>query len=169
MTNHEHERAVDLVTRRGEDDISTSDQAWLESHLAQCPECAEFAGLTESAGQLLRSVAITANPALVAVTQARVRARAEQLREHQARIVLIAISFCIGVLASTASAWLWWKVGGWVVGRLGLPESIVVPGVLLFWLLPAVAVAVLMLVVPQPLFERSLMLSLAREHEGEKR
>jgi hypothetical protein len=169
MTNHEHERAIDLITLRGVEDIAAPDMAWLEAHLAQCAECAEFAGLIESTGQLLRSVAVTASPALVATTQARVHVRAEQLREHQARIVLIAISFCIGVLASTASAWLWWKVGGWVVERLGLPEAIVVPGVLLFWLLPAVAVAVLMLVVPQPLFEKSLMLSLAREHEGEKR
>lgn len=169
MTNPEHERAIDIITQRGEDIISTRDEAWLESHLALCSECAEYAGLLASTGQLLRSVAVTASPALVATTQARVRARAEQLREHQARIVLIAISFCIGVLASTASAWLWWKVGGWVVERLGLPEAIVVPGVLLFWLLPAVAVAILMLVVPQPLFEKSLMLSLAREHEGEKR
>ena len=169
MTNRDHERAIDLITQRGVEEITPADQGWLESHLAHCSECAEYAGFVEGAGQLLRAVAITANPALVAVTQARVRARAEQLREHQARIVLIAISFCIGVLASTASAWLWWRFGGWVVERLGLPEAIVVPGVLLFWLLPAVAVAVLMLVVPQPLVEKSLMLSLAREHGGEKR
>jgi hypothetical protein len=169
MTNHEHERAIDLVTRRDVEDIADADASWLELHLSQCPECAEYAGLVEGTGQLLRSMAITANPALVATTQARVRARAEQLREHQARVVLIAISFCIGVLASTASAWLWWKVGGWVVERLGLPESIVGPGVLLFWLLPAIAVSLLMLVVPRPLVERSLMLSLAREREGESR
>jgi anti-sigma factor RsiW len=166
MTNHEHERAIDLITLRGVEDIAAPDTAWLESHLAQCSECAEYAGLVEGTGQLLRAAAVTASPALVATTQARVRARAEQLSEHQARVVLITISFCIGVLASTASAWLWWKVGGWAVERLGLPESIVGPGVLLFWLLPAIAIAVLMLVVPRPLFERSLMLSLAREREG---
>ena len=59
-------------------------------------------------------------------------------------MVLVTVSFCIGVLFSTASAWLWWKVGGWVVQQLGLPESIVGPGVLLFWLLPAIIIAVLM-------------------------
>jgi hypothetical protein len=169
MTNQEHERAVDLITRQGVDDIAAPDGVWLESHLALCSECAEYAGLVASTGQLLRSVAVTASPALVATTQARVQARAAQLREHRARVVLIAVSFCIGVLSSTASAWLWWKAGGWVVQRFGLPESIVAPGVLLFWLLPAIVIAGLMLAFPNPIVESSLMLGLAREHEGEKR
>ena len=169
MMNHEHDRAIDLITRQGAEDIASSDSAWLDSHLARCPECAEYAGLFRSAGQLLRSAAITASPALVATTQARVHARAEQLRERQARVVLVAVSFCIGVLSSTASAWLWWKAGGWVVERLGLPQAIVGPGILLFWLLPALAIAVLMVVVPHPLLERSLMLAVAREREGDIR
>jgi hypothetical protein len=169
MSSLEHERAVDLITRQGNEDVAGRDIAWLESHLAQCAECAEYAALVASTGQLLRAVAVAASPALVATAQARVRARAAQLREHQARVVLISLSFCIGVLSSTASAWLWWKVGGWVAERIGLPPSYVAPGVLLFWLLPAVVIAVIMLAFPHPVFERSLMLSLAREREGEIR
>jgi hypothetical protein len=167
MTNHEHERAVDLITRRGVEDIAAVDAAWLELHLSQCSECAEYAGLVEGTGQLLRSVAVTANPTLVATTQARVRARAEHLREQQARMVLIAVSFCIGVLSSTLSAWLWWKFGSWVAEHIGLPTSYVAPGVLLFWLLPAIVIAVLMLMFPHPVLENSLMLWPARERGGE--
>jgi hypothetical protein len=169
MTNHEHERAVDLITRRGVEDIAAIDTVWLESHLSECSECAEFAGLAESAGHLLRSVAVTASPALVATTQARVHARAEQLREHQARVVLVAVSFCLGVLFSTASAWLWWKAGDWVVDRLGLPHSIVAPGVLLFWLLPAIAVAVLMVAVPANVLTHPWAAWMAQEQGGESR
>jgi hypothetical protein len=169
MTNHEHERAVDLVMRRGVEDISVTDGAWLESHLAQCAECADYAALFEGTEHLLRSVAVTANPALVATTQARVRVRAEQMREQQARVVLMAVSFCLGVLFSTASAWLWWKVGDWVVDWFGLPHAIVGPGVLLFWLLPAIAVAVLMVAVPHNVLTHSWVASLAREREGESR
>ena len=169
MTGHEHERAIDIITQNGVEDIVSADAAWLASHLAQCPECAEYAKAFEQTGQLLRSVAVTASPALVTATQARVRARAEQLREHQARAVLIAVSFCIGVLSSTASAWFWWKFGSWTVQLLGLPESIVAPGVLLFWLLPAIVIAVLMLAFPHHGLEQSLMLALAREREGENR
>ena len=169
MSNHEHERAVDIITRQGVEDVAAGDTAWLQSHLAQCSECAEYASLVASTGQLLRAVAVTASPVLVATTQARIRVRATQLREHQARVVLIALSFCIGVLSSTASAWLWWRVGGWVAERIGLPQSYVAPGILLFWALPAIVIAVLMLAFPHPVFERSLMLSLAREREGESR
>ena len=169
MSNHEHERAIDIITRQGLEDVAVSDAAWLESHLAQCSECAEYAALVASTGQLLRSVAVTASPALVATTQERVHAHAAQLREHQSRVVLIAVSFCIGVLSSTASAWLWWKAGGWVASRIGLPTSFVEPGILLFWLLPAIVIAVLMLAIPHPLFEQSLMLALARGREGENR
>jgi anti-sigma factor RsiW len=169
MTNHEHERATDLIARRGVDDIAAADVSWLESHLSQCHECADFAEEFEQTGNFLRSLAVTAGPALVTSTQARVRARAEQLREQQARMVLVTVSFCIGVLFSTASAWLWWKLGGWVVQQLGLPESIVGPGVLLFWLLPAIVIAVLMVVVPHTVLSHPLLLSLTGEHEGEIR
>ena len=169
MTNYEHDRAVDLIMRRGVEDIAARDAAWLESHLSRCADCAEYAHLAEGTGELLRSVAVTASPALVAATQARVRARAEELREHQARVFLVAVSFCIGVLSSTLSAWLWWKFGGWVAERIGLPASYVAPGILLFWLLPAIVIAVLMLAFPRPLLERSFMISLAGEREGEKR
>lgn len=169
MTNHEHERAIDLITRRSVEDIAATYAAWLESHLALCSECAEYAGLVENTGDLLRSVAVTASPALVAATQARVHARAAQLQEHRARVFLVAVSFCIGVLSSTVSAWLWWKFGGWVAERIGLPESYVAPGILLFWLLPAIAVAVLMLVFPHPLAEKPFAFSSTREHGGELR
>ena len=103
MTNHEHERAIDLITRRGVEDIAAPDTAWLESHLSTCAECAEYAALTDSTGRLLRSVAVTASPALVTATQARLRARATDLQEQRSRMVLIAISFCIGAHVFGAS------------------------------------------------------------------
>ncbi|HZL69025.1 MAG TPA: hypothetical protein VFC29_17025 [Candidatus Limnocylindrales bacterium] len=169
MTNHEHEHAIELITCRGVEDIAAPDTAWLDLHLATCTECSDYAALTDSAGRLLRSVAITASPALVMMTQARLRARSLEMRERESRMFLIGVSFCLGVLSSTASAWLWWKFGSWVAQMLGLPESIVGPGVLLFWLLPAIAIAMLLMFVPQTVFNHPLMLALAREREGEIR
>jgi len=169
MTNREHERALDLIAERGLEGINSSETAWLESHLAACAECSEYAALTESTGRLLRSVAVTASPALVMTTQARLRARAMYLQERRSRTVLIAISFCIGAMSSALSAWLWWRFGGWVAERVGLSSAIVEPGILLFLLLPAIVIAGLLLAFPHPVFEGSLMLASAREHEGEKR
>lgn len=169
MTNREHQRALDLITRRGVEEVAAADATWLDLHLATCAECAEYAALANSTGRLLRSVAITASPALVSATQARVRVRAAYLHEQRSRMVLIAISFCIGAMSSALSAWLWWRFGGWVARHVGLSSAIVEPGILLFLLLPAIVIAGLLLAFPHPIFEGSLMLALAREHEGEKR
>ncbi len=149
--------------------IAAPDTEWLDSHLSGCAECSEYAVLAESTGRLLRSVAVTASPGLVTVTQARLRARALEMRERDSRMFLIGVSFCFGVLSSTASAWLWWRFGGWVAQLLGLPESLVGPGVLLFWLLPAIVIAVLVTFIPRTVFNNPLMLALAREREGEIR
>lgn len=169
MTDHEHQRALDLIMRQGLEVLSSSDQAWVDSHLKTCAGCHEYAALAESTDRLLRSVAVTAGPALVTTTQARLRARALEMRERESRLFLIGVSFCLGVLSSTASAWLWWRFGGWVAQLLGLPESIVGPGVLLFWLLPAIVIAVLATFVPRTVFNNPLVLALAREREGEIR
>ncbi len=169
MTNREHERAIDLITCRNVEDIAAADASWLEAHLASCADCSEYAVLAQSTGRLLRSVAVTTSPALVMKTQARVHARATYLQEQRSRMVLVAISFCIGAMSSAVSAWLWWRFGSWVAEHVGLSSAIVEPGILLFLLLPAVVIAGLMLAFPHPIFEGSLMLGLAREHEGEKR
>jgi len=166
MTERDHDRAIELIARRGTEDLSSADSTWLESHLQACRQCADYAADFEKAGQLLRSVTVTATASLVTATQARVRARAIDLQEQHARAVLIALSFCIGVLSSTFSAWLWWKFGGWVAERLGLSSAIVEPGVLFFLILPALVIAVLMLVFPRPLLEETFLASLVRERPG---
>lgn len=166
MNGNEHERAMDLILQRDVEGMSDGDARWLESHLGACPECAGFALAMSGAEQAMRSVTVMATPSLVASTQARVHARAEELREQQSRMVLIGVSFCLGVLTSTLTAWAWWKCGAWVAERLGLPAGIVEPGVLLFWLLPAVAVAFLMAVVPPARFEGSIMQRFLSDRTG---
>jgi anti-sigma factor RsiW len=166
MTDQNHDRALELIMRRGTEDIASRDADWLNAHLESCVACAAYAEDFEQTGHLLRSVAVTATPALVARTQQRVQARALYLQEQQSRMVLIAISFCLGVLSSVTSAYLWWKFGGWVAERVGLPQFIVQPGILLFLLLPAVVIAALMLAFPAPVLEERFMAALARGRDG---
>ena len=169
MSNQEHERAIELIMREGSEGIAARDSEWLESHLAQCSECAGYAAGFDQTGRLLQSVAITASTSLVRETQAKVRARAVYLQEQRSRMVLIAISFCVGAMSSTLSAWLWWKFGAWVAEHLGVSSAIIEPGILLFFLLPAVLVAVLMLAFPHPVLDDLLIARLSREQEGEIR
>jgi predicted anti-sigma-YlaC factor YlaD len=166
MNANDHGRAIDLLTLRDIEGISDSDARWLEAHLAECGECAGFADALSGAEQAVRAVNVMASASLVASTQAKPAARAEQLREQQARTVLISVSFCLGVLTSPQTASVSWKCGGWVADKLGLPSGIVEPGVLLFWLLPAVAIAVLMVAIPPEKFEGSMMRRFLNERMG---
>lgn len=165
MMNRDHERAVELIARRGTDDLAAADLGWLESHLAACEACAQYANDFDNTGRMLRATAVTASSALVASTQARVRARAMHLHEQRSRMVLIAISFCLGAMSSAVSAWLWWRFGAWVAERFSLSPAIVQPGIMLALLLPAIVIAGLMLAFPHPV-EGHLMAALAREREG---
>jgi hypothetical protein len=157
MNGNEHGRAIDLLTRRDIEGVADADAQWLEMHLQECEECAGFDRALSGASHAVRSVTVMASTSLVESTRARVHMRAEQLREQQARTMLIAVSFCLGVVTSTLTAWVWWKCGAWVADKLGLPSGIVEPGVLLFWLLPAIVIAVLMVTYPPALFEGSLV------------
>jgi hypothetical protein len=163
MNGHEHERAIDLLTRRDVEGIAENDDRWLEEHLQECEDCASFDRALSDAGRAVRSVTVMASARLVQSTRARVHVRAAQLREQQARMVLIGVSFCLGVLTSTVTAWIWWKCGAWVADRLGLPSGIVEPGVLLFWLLPAVAIAILLVALPPAKLEGTAMYRLMKE------
>jgi hypothetical protein len=165
MNGHEHERAVGLITQREVEGVSEAEVRWLESHLAECAECAQYELAMGGAEQAMRSFTVMATGSLVASTQARVRARAVELRERDSRRFLIVISFAMGVVFSTLSAWAWWKVGGWMVERFSLPSAIVEPGVVFFWLLPAVLLGVLLMAFPESNFEGSVMQLLMKDRQ----
>ena len=157
MNSNEHGRAVDLITQRDLEGIAENEAQWLASHLAECRECASFELALGGAEEAMRSATVMASAALVASTQAKVRVRAEQLREREARRMLMAISFAMGVVFSTASAWVWWKAGGWMVEHFGLPAVLVTPGLVVFWLLPAIFLGVMLFAFPESGFEGSVM------------
>ncbi len=157
MNGHEHERAIDLLTCRDVEGIADDDSRWLEMHLQECEECASFDRALSGAEHSLRSFNVMASASLVEATQARVRARAEQLRERESRRFLIAISFAMGVVFSTISAWIWWEVGGWMVERFSLPPIIVGPGLVVSWLLPAIFLGVMVVAFPESKFEGSVV------------
>jgi hypothetical protein len=163
MTDREHKRAIELISC-GTQDIAASDLAWLEGHLELCRECAMYAEDCERTGQLLRGFAVTASSSLVASTQARVRSRAAELNELQSRRVLIAVSFCIGAMSSTMSAWLWWRFGGWLAERIGLSRAVVEPGVFVAWMLPAVVIAVIMMAWSHPVIDRRFTMEILGVH-----
>lgn len=166
MTDSDHERALELIMRRGAEEIAARDAEWLEAHLGVCAECNDYAEAFASAARLMRTTTVMAGSALVSSTQVRLRARAHELEEQRARVVLIALSFCLGALSSAASAWLWWRFGGWVAERVGLSQAIVQPGIMVFLLLPALIIAGLMLAFPHPIAQERWAMAWMGEHKG---
>ena len=166
MNGHGHERAVELISRQEVEGITETDARWLESHLAACEDCAGYELALGSAERAMRSFTVMASASLVEATRARVHERAEQLRERESRRFLIAVSFAMGVVFSTMSAWVWWKVGGWMVERFSLPTAIVAPGLVLFWLLPAIVLGTFLVAFPESKFEGSVMQVMLKHRQG---
>ena len=72
----------------------------------------------------------------------RVRQRAAELRDQQARNFLIGISFCLGLLWSAGSAFVGFRLSGWLADKIHVASWIIAAGFVVFWLAPAVAIAV---------------------------
>jgi hypothetical protein len=142
MTNSDHERARELILIRDIEGIADSEGVWLASHLGSCAECSGFVEELALAERALRSVPVTAPLALVSATQMRVRQRAAELRDQQARNFLIGISFCLGLLWSAASAFVGMRLSGWLADKIHVAPWIIAAGFIVFWLAPAVLIAI---------------------------
>jgi len=140
MNEDVHERAQKLIDAWHVEGLAASDRAWLETHLEACPGCAARAQATEHALSALRVAVLPVNPSLVSSTQQRVRLRARELREHQARMralwVSCALSWLLGVLTAPL---LWWTLE-WLTQRAALPKAVWLMAFPLLWTLPAAAV-----------------------------
>ena len=144
MSQELHARAERLIAQERVEGISTGDQRWLQQHLSECASCAARAGATEQAIRSLRGLSVALPPALASRTQFRVRLRAQQLRgEPRWRLVWVACGFSWAFGAATAP--YVWRGLEWAGHRMGLPNIIWELGFGLWWALPAVVVAVILL------------------------
>jgi len=138
-----HQRACHLIDAWHVEGISAAEREWLERHLAGCTACQARASALERSLQALRSNSVTIDPALVSITQARVRLRARELRENQVRMRAIWISCALSWVLGVASAPLVWRTFQWIGLHAALPKLIWQTAFALWWLLPASAAAVL--------------------------
>ena len=146
MNNSDHQRARELVLLRDVEGTSDSEATWLTSHLDGCAECSSFAEELALAELTLRSIPVVASASLVSATQARVRQRAAELRDQQARNFLIGISFCLGLLWSAGSAFVGLKLSAWLADKIHVASWLIAAGFVVFWLAPAAAIAIGLLV-----------------------
>jgi hypothetical protein len=145
MSPDTHERARGLVIASQAEMISAADRSWLQAHLTACAVCTRYAEQIAGVIGTLRSVSVMPSPGLVSTTQLRVRARAQELRDRQARLRPLWIACAFAVLTSAVTTpYLWWGFE-WVGHSLGVSDLFWQTGFVMSWTLPAIITAALVI------------------------
>lgn len=132
----DHERAQEVAALAVSGDLTAAERRFLEAHLAACVPCARRAAGLEGALRALRSVSVPPAPALVGLTQERVRRLAARLQEAQAQrrgllvscVLASALTLITGLSVWRAVGALGWSADPWTWA----------PALLVVWFLPAV-------------------------------
>jgi len=146
MSGDVHAKAGQLIAQERVEGISAAERSWLEQHLTECERCAEQARATEEAIRALRGVAIPLPRTLASRAQMRVRLRAEQLQEYEPRWRMLWTACGISWAFGAVTAPYVWRGLEWVGHRMGMPKIIWELGFGLWWALPAIVVAMALLV-----------------------
>jgi predicted anti-sigma-YlaC factor YlaD len=142
MTQNVHEKVRELIDSASVEGISPAEREWLEAHLDSCEPCRARARANQQAIRVLRSVAVPASPGLISATQARVRRRAQELREERLRMRALWVACGVSWILGVASAPLVWWGLKWLGEELALPKVVWAAAFVMWWLVPAAAVAV---------------------------
>ncbi|MGA2630794.1 MAG: hypothetical protein ABSG54_11345 [Terriglobia bacterium] len=155
MSDDIHKRAESLLTASRVEGISPSERGWLKAHLQDCARCAEHAATLERAVAMLRSIPVPLDRALVEATRFRVRLRAHELREERVRMLGLWISCGLSWALGVLSAPLVWQELEWVGERTAIPRPAWMMAFVIWWVLPAVVIAAVLIWRREPAAPRS--------------
>jgi hypothetical protein len=141
MSNDLHDRAKEFIARRHVEALTPADQGWLNDHLADCESCAAEQQQLRESLSALRTMRIDLPRDLASRTQLRVRMRAEELREHSPVNRLIWAVAAMSWMFGLATAPLVWRGFAWLGSELHLPKPVWISGVVLWWAVPALVAA----------------------------
>ena len=143
MTRNPHDEARELIAL-GEG-FSDTQQVWLRAHLEECAACRDYAEAASGVVRALRSLPLAADSRLVRATQMRVRFHASRLRETRERLWLVGMA-CLGVgLSATLTIPFLWRFFAWMGEWAGVSTLVWQTGFVFFFIVPALAVSVLLL------------------------
>jgi predicted anti-sigma-YlaC factor YlaD len=141
MNENLHARAEKLIAQERIEGISQSEHDWLAAHLRECPACAQIAQQTSEALRVLRGMPIPLPRGLAQRTQFRVQLRAQELREREPKRRLLWITCAMSWALGIATAPYVWRAFEWAGERLGLPRLVWEMGFGLWWTIPALIAA----------------------------
>jgi predicted anti-sigma-YlaC factor YlaD len=145
MSENLHARAEKLIAQERIEGISQAECGWVAAHLRECPACAQIAQQTDNALRTLRAMPIPLPRGLAARTQFRVQLRAQEMREREPKRrvlwIMCAMSWALGI----ATAPYVWRAFEWTGEHLGVPKLVWEMGFGLWWTIPAVIAAAVVL------------------------
>lgn len=143
MTRNAHDEARELIALgKG---VTDAQQVWLRAHLDECAACRDYAEAAGGVVRALRSQPLAADSRLVRATQMRVRFHAARLRETRERLWLVGMA-CLGVgLSATLTIPFLWRFFAWMGEWAGVSTVVWQTGFVFFFIVPALAVSVLLL------------------------
>ncbi len=144
MTLSSHDEVRKLIATSS-DDLSEAQQALLQAHLQDCGSCRDYAAATAEIVRALRGVPLAADPRLVRDTQARVRARAVELRQRQQWLTLVALACTFVGLSAAITTPLVWRAFQWMGTYAGLSRPLWQVGFAFYWIVPGLLVSVFLL------------------------
>jgi predicted anti-sigma-YlaC factor YlaD len=146
MTQNTHDEVRRLIATVATD-LSEAQQALLNRHLQDCEPCRDYAAAAAEIVRAVRSVPLAADPMLVRNTQARVRARAIELRQHNVQFRIWA-AFAVALSMSIVGSALVYQVAKFLAAPMHFDTAQVQVCVLVFWLLPSLCAALCLLAAP---------------------
>lgn len=145
MSENLHVRAEKLIAQDRVEGISGREQDWLAAHLRECAVCAQVSQQTSNALRALRAIPIPLPRGLAARTQFRVQLRAQEMREREPQRrflwIMCAMSWALGI----ATAPYVWHAFEWAGEHMGLPKLLWEMGFGLWWTIPALVAAAVVL------------------------
>jgi hypothetical protein len=145
MNENLHARAEKLIAQERIEGITQSERDWLAVHLCECQACAQVAQQTNDALRVLRAVHVSLPRGLAERTRFRVQLRAQEMREREPKRrilwIMCAMSWALGI----ATAPYVWRAFEWIGDRMGLPRLLWEMGFGLWWTIPALVAAAVVL------------------------
>ena len=145
MSADSHTRAEQLIAQERVEGISQAERDWLTAHLQDCAHCTELARQTDLALRGLRTAAIPLPSGLASRTQFRVRLRAQELREREPKRRALWLACALSWAFGIASAPYVWRLFAWFGERTGVPKLVWELGCGLWWTIPALFAAAVLL------------------------
>jgi hypothetical protein len=145
MNENLHARAEKLIAQERIEGITQSERDWLAAHLLECSTCARIAEQTNDAVRVLRAVHVSLPRGLAERTRFRLQLRAQEMREREPKRRLLWIMCAMSWALGIATAPYVWRAFEWAGERMGLPRLLWEMGFGLWWTIPALVAAAVVL------------------------